>query len=162
MNYRKLILAIVLLGLSLTGYAQSSKERNKVSKVIKELFDGYRAGDSSRVAAVFSKDAMMQSIFVDAEGQHEITDVESLKSFTDYIGGGLKVTHDERLWNTQIYADELFATVYTNYAFYLGDNFNHCGTETFLLRKVDGEWKIFYLVDTRQKIGCELPPEVKK
>jgi hypothetical protein len=158
------ILSLCLL-ISLNAFAQSESltpDQEKVNKVINELFDGYRAGDSSRVAATFTKDAMMQSIFVDTLGQHKITDVESLKAFTNYIGGGFKVIHDERLWDTQIHVDDLFATLWTNYAFYLGDKFNHCGTETFLLRKVDNKWKIFYLVDTRQKTGCKVPPEIKK
>lgn len=159
--------AIIILALliSCNTFAQNkqlSQNEKKVDAVINELFDGYRAGDSSRVAAVFTKDAKMQSIFEDSLGQHKISEVESLKAFTDYIGGGFKVVHDERLWDTQIHVDELFATVWTNYAFYLGDNFNHCGTETFLLRKVNNEWKIFYLVDTRQKTGCNVPPEIKK
>ena len=139
-----------------------SNEEEKVIAVINELFDGYRAGDSSRVAAVFTNDAMLQSISSDEEGNDKITDAESIKGFVDYVGGGFKVLHDERLWETQVHVDKIFATVWTKYAFYLGDSFNHCGSETFLLRKVDKEWKIFYLVDTRQKKDCNVPEEVKK
>jgi hypothetical protein len=80
---------------------------------------------------------------------------------TNYIGGGLSEVHDERLWETEIFHDDYMATVWTKYAFYLGKKFMHCGTEVFNLRKIDGEWKIFYLADTRQLENCNLPASVK-
>ena len=86
----------------------------------------------------------------------------TIDNFIKYIGGGLAEVHDERLWETQIFTDSQLATVWTRYAFFLDKKFIHCGTETFLLRKVNQEWKIYYLVDTRKTTGCKLPGEIKK
>jgi hypothetical protein len=104
----------------------------------------------------------MQSIYTAEDGEQKISIPKSINGFVEYIGGGFEQEHDERLWDTQVHADHQFATVWTRYAFYLGEKFSHCGTETFLLRKVKNNWKIFHLVDTRQKTGCKIPAEVKK
>ena len=46
------------------------------------------------------------------------------------------------------------ANVWTAYSFYFDGKFSHCGVNSFQLLKEAGEWKIFYLVDTRRKEGC--------
>ena len=144
------------------GQDKDSRRKEKITVIIQELFDAYRAGDSTRVRAVFTADAHAQSVSTNADGNDKLSDLMSIDNFIKYIGGGLSEVHDEKLWDMQIFADNQLATVWTKYAFFLGENFTHCGTETFLLRKVKGNWKIFYLVDTRQKTGCKLPDEIKK
>jgi hypothetical protein len=144
------------------GSASKPKHLEEVNAIVQELFDGYRAGDSTRVRSVFTASATMQSIYTAEDGEQKISIPKSINGFVEYIGGGFEQEHDERLWDTQVHADHQFATVWTRYAFYLGEKFSHCGTETFLLRKVKNNWKIFHLVDTRQKTGCKIPAEVKK
>lgn len=144
------------------GQSNDAKRVGKITSVIQELFDGYRAGDSSRVRAVFTADAHAQTILTSVDGDDRLSDVISIDEFIKYIGSGLEEVHDEKLWDMQIHSDPQLATVWTKYAFFLGEKFTHCGTETFLLRKVNDDWKIFYLVDTRQKTGCKLPAEIKK
>lgn len=154
---------VFCLLIAIPGLSQpEDKNIREIKEVITELMDGYRAGDSSRVAAVFSKDARMQSIYTSTSKESRITLPKSSDSFIKYIGNGLQEVHDERLWDSQIHADNQLATLWTKYAFYLGNKFTHCGTETFLLRKEDNQWKIFYVVDTRQTEGCHVPDELKK
>ena len=160
-------LGIILLSLTcLTshvsfGQNSDSKATDKITKVIQELFDGYRDGDSTRVRAVFTADAHAQTILSTTDGDDKLSDLMSIDNFIKYIGGGLDEVHDEKFWDMQVHTDGQLATVWTKYAFFLGKKFIHCGTETFLLRKVKNDWKIFYLVDTRQKTGCKLPSEIK-
>ena len=153
---------IMLLAASQGIMAQNKDpEITKINLVILELFDGYRQGDSARVAATFSKKALIQTIHQDKEGKVNISEPIPAQRFINYIGGGLTEVHDERLWDTQIFYDEFMATVWTKYALFLGKKFTHCGTEVFNLRKVDGDWKIFYLADTRQLEDCKLPASIK-
>ena len=159
--------ALILIILSYSaqisvGQGTEAKRTEKVTSVIQELFDGYRAGDSTRVRAVFTADAHAQTILTSTAGEDKLSDVVSIDKFINYIGGGLEEVHDEKNWDIKIHSDEHLATVWTKYAFFLGENFIHCGTETFLLRKVNNNWKIFYLIDTRRNSGCKLPPEIKK
>lgn len=164
MNKPGAILLILTLSTAFVSFGQGkdSKREEKITIVIQELFDGYRAGDSTRVRAVFTADALAQTILTSTEGEDKISDVVSIDNFIKYIGGGLEEVHDEKLWDMEIHSDPQLATVWTKYAFFLGEKFTHCGTETFLLRKANNDWKIFYLVDTRQKTGCKLPAEIKK
>lgn len=161
-------LSAILLILTFTtaqecfGQSNDSKREEKITVVIQELFDGYRAGDSTRVRAVFTTDAHAQTIITTKEGDDKLSDVVSIDNFIKYIGAGFDEVHDEKLWDMQIHSDPQLATVWTKYAFFLGEKFTHCGTETFLLRKVKDNWKIFYLVDTRQRTGCKLPAEIKE
>lgn len=158
------ILLILIFSTGFVSYGQSkdSKREEKITIVIQELFDGYRAGDSTRVRAVFTVDAHAQTILTSAKGEDKLSDIVSVDNFIKYIGGGLEEVHDEKLWDMQIHSDPQLATVWTKYAFFLGEKFTRCGSETFLLRKVNNNWKIFYLVDTRQQTGCKLPAEIKK
>ena len=118
------------------GQDADSKRNEKVASVIQELFDGYRAGDSTRVRAVFTAGANAQTILTSVDGEDKLSDVVSIDNFIKYIGGGLEEVHDEKFWDLQIHSDHQLATVWTKYAFFLGKKFIHCGTETFLLRKV--------------------------
>jgi len=144
------------------GQGVSAKKTEKINNVIQELFDGYRAGDSTRVRAVFTAGAQAQTILTTTDGVDKLSELKSVDNFINYIGGGLEEVHDEKLWDIKIHADNQLATVWCNYAFFLGDKFIHCGTETFLLRKEKNDWKIFYLIDTRKSTGCKLPDGIKK
>jgi len=142
-------------------YGQGSEYTNaEINNIIRELFDGYRAGASARENEVFSPDAQVQTIISSKEKGDGISALKPISEFVSYIGGGLSTVHDERLWDTQIHVDDYLATVWTQNAFFLGDSFSHCGTETLLLGKGNNSWKIFYLVDTRQKVVCKLPAEI--
>lgn len=160
---KKIFITLVVLFLSLghTLAQSDNKKKDEIHAVISELFDAYRAGDSARVANVFTKDAIVQSIYLNGDGAPVASEATTVNSFLDYIGNGLTELHDEKLWDTQIHADKMMATVWTRYAFFLGEKFTHCGTETFLLRKVNGSWRIFILVDTRQTQGCQLPKNLE-
>ncbi len=158
----KILLLILLVIICLNCQAQSREDSTtEIMAIIDELFDGYRAGDSSRVKSVFTIDAKSQTIFTSKNNEEKISELKPISDFIEYIGHGFTEVHDERLWDTQIYYDQKLATVWTKYAFYLDDKFVHCGTETFLLRKENELWKIYYLVDTREKTGCDLPSEIE-
>lgn len=160
-----LIYLLLLIAYSNYGYSQQSmlpkSDEEQVKEVILELFDGYKAGDSLRVKNVFTQDAILQTAYFDKNGDSQLSDQESVRKFINYIGGGLSKLHDERIWDLEVKVDNNLATAWTKYAFYLDDNFIHCGAENFLLIKTDNSWKIFHLVDTRQQVGCKVPESIK-
>ncbi len=143
------------------GSMLPTNNEQQVKNVITELFDAYSVGDSLRVKNIFTHNATFQSAYYNKEGESVLSKSESIDNFISYIGGGLDKEHDEQIWNTSIQIDNNLATVWTNYAFYLNGQFSHCGSENFLLIKSGSQWKIFHLVDTRQKVGCEIPDSIK-
>ena len=157
---RKVTLITIIVSLPFLTYSQSGEQKDEVMEVIFELFDGYRVGDSSRVAATFAPGAMMQRIST-KEGVTNVSPASSVQGWLDYIGSGLDKMHDEPLWDYSVQINNGLASVWTNYAFYLDGAFSHCGVDNFLLVNGPEGWKIFHVVDTNQREGCDIPEEIR-
>jgi hypothetical protein len=61
---------------------------------------------------------------------------------------------EERLTGWQCLIDAGVAAVWTPYEFYYEGKFSHCGVDSWQMMKVQGEWKITQLTDTRRKTNC--------
>jgi ketosteroid isomerase-like protein len=145
------ILFLVLLT-SYSSNAQNS-DKEQILAQIETLFDGMRAGDSSAVSKVFTDNATMQSIFKNREGE-TVINAGSLTSFKNAIGTPHNEVWDERVANIQINVDGEMATAWVPYSFYLGDNFSHCGVNSFQFAKTAEGWKAISIVDTRRRTNC--------
>jgi SnoaL-like domain len=55
----------------------------------------------------------------------------------------------------EIKIDANMAMAWTPYKFYIGENFSHCGVNLFTLVKLEQDWKIVNIIDTRRRQGCE-------
>lgn len=148
------VFLFLLLTCFLTVKIQAQiSEKEQVLKQIETLFDGMRAGDSSAVSKVFLPKATMQSISKDREGNTVIS-TGSLSGFKNAVGTPHDKVWDERVANIQINIDGDMATAWVPYSFYLGENFSHCGVNSFqFIRTADG-WKALSIVDTRRKTNC--------
>ena len=134
-----------------------SREEIEVKKTIVELFDGMRAGDSSRVSLLFHPNVRMFTAYQDSTGI-PILKEGSLYDFLNAIGSPHPEVWDEKIWNTEVRIDGNLAQVWTDYAFYVGEKFSHCGVDAFqLIRDIDGHWHIVNLIDTRRKAPCGRP-----
>lgn len=132
-----------------------SQDEQEVYDVIVRMFDGMRAGDSSMVHSVFSDDLRMFSNFKDKEGNLQ-TQEGSMMRFLQAVGTPHDEVWDEQIWNTEVRVELGVASVWTEYAFYRGDNFSHCGIDAFqLIKDKDGDWKILQIIDTRRTNDCD-------
>jgi hypothetical protein len=62
---------------------------------------------------------------------------------------------NERILSYNINVDGDLASVWTPYEFYYGDEFSHCGSNSFqLFRDPEKGWQILYIIDTRKREGC--------
>lgn len=148
-----LSLFILLSGsLNHSIYAQS-KDKEAVKKTIEMLFDGMRASDSSMVAAAFSKDALMKTVTQNNKGE-TVVQTGDLQEFLNAVGTPKDKVWDEKIKNYDINIDGNLATVWTPYEFWTGQDFSHCGVNSFQMVKSGGEWKIIYIIDTRRQQGC--------
>jgi len=75
--------------------------------------------------------------------------------FAGIISKMQKGDADERIIYDVIKIDGPLAIVWAPYKFYYKGVFSHCGVDSFQLVKINGEWKIQYLIDTRKKAGCQ-------
>lgn len=137
---------------SLTTYAQSDEESAKAPIV--QFFDGMRKADSNLIKASLAPNAILQTIAKNKEGKTVVRS-EDIAHFITAVTQPHPEVYDERITFGSIKIDADLATVWTPYQFYVGDKFSHCGVNSFQLVKLDGAWKIQYIIDTRRKEGCQ-------
>ena len=147
--YRFVIASIVVACFVTPAAGQS--EEDAVMATVMQLFDGMRAGDSSAVRAAFSEGAQLY------RNQQGRVTPGAIDGFVRAVGAPKDSIWDERIWDETIHIDDNIASVWTQYAFFLGPRLSHCGIDSFQLVKGPNGWKIFALVDTRRTEGCEVP-----
>ena len=136
--------------------AAGAAER-EVMEVVVRLFDGMRKGDSAMVRSTFDARATLATAMIRRDGTPAYQREESMDGFVQAVGTPHAEIWDEKLWDPKVMVDRNLATVWTRYAFFLGQKFSHCGVDTFTLAKGAEGWKILFLADTRQQEGCQLP-----
>lgn len=145
---KKIILLIIVSFGYHFSYAQS--EEAAVQEAIETMFNGMRAGDSAIVHSVFSDKAIMQTVVKNQGGVVDLRD-GSLQNFLKTVGTPHDKVYDERILSYEIKIDGDMASAWTPYEFYLGDQFSHKGVNSFQLAKLNGQWKVIYIVDTRRR-----------
>lgn len=149
---RAVLIALTALSAPLSIQAQDAK--SEVMAVVKRLFDGMRAGDSTVVRSVFHPQVRMITATV-REGKPMARIETSVDGFVKAVGTPRPQPLDERIWGEKVEIDGPLASVWVDYALYIGDRFSHCGIDHFLLvRNEAGEWKVLEIADTRRTEGC--------
>lgn len=137
--------------------AQNTEEELAVKKVIMQMFDGMRAGDSSVLSPLFLPDATLNTYLLSPNNETSIMR-ESTQDFVNAVGTAHDKVWDERIWSYDIRIDGPLASAWTEYTFFLGKSLHHCGVNHFLLCKQNGVWRIAAITDTRRKNDCLATP----
>lgn len=132
--------------------AQSDEEGVKAA--INTFFHGMRKGDSAMLRSSLAPAALLQTVTKNKEGKTGVA-TENLDAFIAFIAKPHTEAYDEQITFETIKIDGPLAMAWTPYKFYVGTKFSHCGVNSFQLIKMEGEWKIQYIIDTRRKEGCE-------
>lgn len=148
----KKLLMICAMG-CITQFAKAQNAEDSIKAVINKMFDAMRASDGAMLQSVFGDSAVLQVITKSKEGKTIIRN-ESTKQFATSISGAPKGSLDERITFETIKIDANLASVWTPYSFYYNGQLSHCGANSFQVVRIDGEWKIQYIIDTRRKNGC--------
>lgn len=147
---------LIGLCLALPSFAQSDDEA-AVKTTIKLLFDGMRKGDSTQIKNAFLPGASLQSITKSKEGDVSVRN-DDIGKFAASVVKYPAFALDERLSGMEVKIDADLATAWTPYVFYFQEKKSHCGVNAFTLVKVNGNWKIQNIIDTRRKDNCpDLP-----
>lgn len=150
-------LGLMTLNLLIVMPAVAQTPEEEVTSVVDALFDAMRAGDSTAVRSVFTPDAQLHSTGV-REGEPYRRTIPADR-FVEAVGTPHEETWDEKIWDVEVRVDDPLATVYTRFAFYLGDEFSHCGVNAFHLHRTAEGWKIFHVADTRREDRCGMGSE---
>lgn len=153
----KILLLLFSLLLTVSAFAQTSTDEAAVRTTIKLMFDGMRKGDSTQIKNTFMPGGSLQTIAKNKEGDVSVR-TDDMGKFAASVAKYPAFTLDERLSGIDIKIDAELATAWTPYVFYLKDQKSHCGVNAFTLVKVNGNWKIQSIIDTRRKDNCpDLP-----
>ncbi len=144
------VLLLLLTLLASKAHAQSDEVQ--VKNAIEILFRGIRTADTALMQTVLSPGATLQTIAGTA-GQ-EVIQAAPISRFLASIAKPHAEPYDEQISFGAINIDGPLASVWTPYKFYVGTTFSHCGVNSFQLVKLNGAWKIHYIIDTRRKDGC--------
>jgi hypothetical protein len=142
------------------AHAQPDQEGLAIMKPVTTLFAGMNLGDSTMVHSAFAENATMASIGKDKTAKVVLRRESSISGFLKAVGTPHDEPWSEPIWDTRIEVDGDLAQVWTQYAFYRGKKFSHCGVDAFQLVRQNGVWKIFHLTDTRQTENCNVPASV--
>lgn len=150
------LLSLALISLPFSVFGQETTEEEAIIKVIKQMFDGMRAGDSSMISQTFVPDARMGTAAANKDGVITLR-AGSLDRFLTQMGTPHDKVYDEKIWSYDVRIDGPLAYTWTEYTFYLGDQRLHCGFNVFEMVKFEAGWKITSIVDTRRNTDCKTP-----
>ena len=136
---------IFFLLISSFSFAQNTSEK-EIIKPIENLFQAMKSADSLGVKNAFSGSAIIQTF-----GKNQEIRTDKVEGFAKQVGASQAGDLVERFSISKILVDGNMASVWVPYQFYYKGNFSHCGVNSFQLAKINNEWKIQYIIDTRRK-----------
>lgn len=134
--------------------AEAQTAEDSVKTTINKLFKSMINSDASSIKSLFADSAILQTISRNKDDKIIVLN-ESVNDFADFVGKQSKGAADERINFEVVKIDGPLAIAWTPYKFYFNGVFSHCGVNSFQLVKINNDWKIQYLIDTRRKKGCE-------
>ncbi len=150
---KTLSLFILLIGSGWLLSAQNNPEEAALKAVIDKLFDGMRNVDSTIVQPIFTEGAIISSVIADAQGNaRKVSNYAA--AFITTLGTPRENQWNEVIWSYKFNIDGAMAYVWTEYSFFLDDNLSHCGVNMFEMLKIQGQWKISSITDTRRNVNC--------
>ena len=148
---RKLV--FVMAGLLAVYAVKAQKAEDSVKAAVNQFFIGMAMADSTGIVNSFTGDGLLQSVSDD--GGKTTVKNEKITDFAHLIGGLQKNDADEQIKFNTIKIDGALAMVWAPYNFFFKGKFSHCGVDCFCLVRINGDWKIQYIIDTRRKDGCK-------
>lgn len=145
------LVAVLLTLCSITCFGQG--DETGVKNTINQFFEGMRKADSMLIKKALASTAVFQTIMQKKDSSISVA-TENIQEFITTVTQPHPQVYDERITFDVIKIDAALATVWAPYKFYIGEQFSHCGVDAFQLVKLNGEWKIQYIIDTRRKGGC--------
>jgi hypothetical protein len=146
------LMLIMAAGMPFFSGAQDTAS-DSVRSVINILFEGMRKSDPILVKSAFSDSAILQSVGKDASGK-TVIEKTGVADFAESIFKLKAGDADERVVIETFRIDGPLASVWATYKFYYKGVFSHCGIDSFQLVRINGVWKIQYLIDTRRRKDC--------
>jgi Putative lumazine-binding len=129
---------------------KEEKSEKAIKAVINQFFEGLEKGDTTLLRSTCTSQPVLQTYMADRDGKWQIF-TEDFNEFVAFVGTPTKDQYNEEIEFEAVLSESSLASVWTPYKFYFNGKVSHCGTNSFQLVKIDGSWKIQYILDTRRK-----------
>lgn len=134
--------------------AQTPQEREVVA-VVERFFQGMLERDAEMLRSTVAPSAVLMS--VSTRNGQSTYQASPLEQFITAVTTRQGEPANERIYAPRVEIDGSLAHVWTFYTLHVGEQFSHCGYDSFqLLRGQDG-WKIVSVADSRRTENCEPP-----
>jgi len=143
----RIVVFVLFLCVCVSSHAQTTTD--SVKTTVNNLFTAMKNVDASLLFACFADNAILQTV-VSKEGQVTVN-TERLSDFANSINLLPKNAADERITFDVVKVEGDLAMVWASYEFFYNGKFSHYGIDSFQLVRINGAWKIQYLIDTRKK-----------
>jgi hypothetical protein len=133
------------------GSAGTAADRAAVVAVMERLFAAMRTRDTAAIREILHPELR---IFVPGEQNGEpVLRVSTADDFIRGIAAATAVLNEVAI-EPEIRFDRHLATLWTYYEFERGDQFSHCGYDSFQLARGASGWRIIGLAYTVRADGC--------
>jgi hypothetical protein len=150
----KSILTITILCFAISvSYTQNTDE-TAVRGSISQFFMGMSKSDTTIIQKIMANGAKLETVLKSKDGIVSVRS-ESFAGFYKSVGQAPAGALDERLAAYDVKIDGDLATAWTPYSFYYNGKFSHCGANAFQLVRLAGQWRVWSVIDTRRREGCE-------
>ncbi|MEP6626891.1 MAG: nuclear transport factor 2 family protein [Ginsengibacter sp.] len=143
----------LLICLAFCNCIKAQSADDSVRLAVNQLFAAMKNADSALLVSSFADSAILQTVIY-KNGKVQVK-IEAVADFARQLVKTEKNSLDERIQFDVIRIDGALAMVWAPYKFYYRGKISHCGTDSFQLVRINGKWKIQYLIDTRRSQGCE-------
>ena len=150
----KRILILLTTAMFISTFIKAQSAEDSVKAVVNQLFAAMKGANAAMLKEAFADSAVLQTIRRKQDGTFFVQD-EKVSDFVAQISKAKKDSLDERIIFETVKIDGPLAIAWTPYKFYYAGNFSHCGVNSFQLVRINGRWKIQFLIDTRRRQGCE-------
>lgn len=133
---------------------QQPGDEEAVLAVITTMFDGMRARDGEMIRSAFHPDARLLATGMGPDGVPRVQ-IIPISDFIQQVGQP-GPSLDEQIFNPKVEIDGGLAQVWVDYTLHVGEDFSHCGVDSFQLARTAEGWKILSVADTRRQEGCEV------
>jgi hypothetical protein len=131
------------LGATVSAYAAMLSPVNT-------FFEALEEGNSARMASVCMPTVMLKTHMQDQKGNQIFFD-ESLQELSSFAATAGNQQVSVRIDYEVAVSEPGDDAIRVPYSFYINDTLSHCGVQSFELKKVQNEWKINQMVDTRAR-----------
>jgi hypothetical protein len=150
----KQILILLTAGIFSATLVTAQTPEDSAKAVVNQLFTAMKNVDAAMLKDAFADSAVLQTIRRKPDGTFFVQN-EKVSDFISSVGSSKKDSLDERITFETVKVDGPLAIIWTPYKFYYAGKFSHCGVNSFQLVRINGRWKIQFLIDTRRRQGCE-------